>query len=249
MFLSIEMKNRFTSLGIFQETNMDTVFHLLLLLPVTLCSPNTYCGECECFPKLSYPPVYMICQGLHVSTFPDLSFEVAQHINQLHLYSTLIVDLPFPDPEKFMRLERVIEQSNSVLECDTVKAWKEMMTYCTFDSECLNRTETTTDITSPASTSEVIPHEGIPSNTMSNILLAIAVISLAVVSLALAPCRPRGRGRRRRGARFPQAPCQCSDDPGDQRSPVPSAPPCGGNTGFEMEEFSTTSNENLYELE
>ncbi len=229
---------------------MDVMFHLLLLITVTSATPNTYCGQCDCYPKLSYPPVYMICQGLHVTAFPDTSFDLAEHLREIHLYSTLITELPTSDPGKFMRLESVSEQSNSLLDCATVKAWQQDMPYCTFDSDCLNATLITTLATTVTSisTSEEIPHVNEPSNAlMINILLAIAVISLAVVSVAMAPCRGRRRRGRRWGARYPRGPCQCSDDVSDRRSP--SAPPTEENTSFEMGEFSSITNENLYEME
>ena len=234
-------------------TIMDLLFYTLLLSPLALCSPRTYCGECDCFPQLSFPPIYMICQGLHVSRFPELSWNIAEHLREIHLYSTLILELPEPEAPKFMRLEQMIERSNNVLDCDTMKTWMELMPYCNFDSECLNRTDITTLATTTniiTSTTETIPHTTDPSNTMViNILLAITVIALAVVSVSLAPCR-RGSGRGRwRGARYPRGPCQCTDDTGVLGPPAPSAPREDENTGFEMDEFSCASNDNHYEME
>ncbi len=234
---------------------MDLLFYTLLLSPLSFCSAETYCGECECFPKLSFPPIYMICQGLHVSRFPELSWNIAEHLREIHLYSTLVSELPKAEPAKFMRLEQMIEQSNNVLDCETLKDWMEVMPYCIFDSECLNRTDittlaTTTNIITTAVTTEVIPHTDDASYTMMiNILLAITVIALAVVSVTvIGPCRRRSERGRWRGARFPRGPCQCTDDTGVLRPPVPSAPASDENTGFEMEEFPCASNENHYEL-
>ncbi len=238
--------------------NMFGALLAMQLISVILAIPITNCGQCDCFPRLTFHPEYLVCQGHAVNTFPDLAPEAREYILEIHLYTTLITSLPPLGKEQYIRLEVVEERNNAMLNCEWIEEWQTSHPHCSFSSDCLNKTTPTTQPVS--STTTVRPHQQqsekicIIAVATSGALLLVAALVAAIVGCpggsggpggpgGPGPCPRRRRPRRPLRLYLPPSPNQCSD-PGVR---TPTAPAMLERDSFEMADLAYTNNH--YELE
>lgn len=93
------------------------------------------CQPCLCIPT-DNAPFLVLCQGRHISSFPDLDTEARKYVESVHLFDTFIQYLQHGQDIAFPKLTYFEEGANPLLSCTDVSIWREQHPNAVFVTDC-----------------------------------------------------------------------------------------------------------------